>query len=266
MASSLSAVVVIPARYASSRFPGKPLADGTGRPLIQHVYEQARRAERPERVVVATDDERIAEACRAFGAEVAMTPTDCASGTDRVAVAARALPYEVVVNVQGDEPELDPAHIDRAIALLDEPGAEVATLAARSLDEVAFRDPNVVKVVLGAGGLALYFTRTPAPYARALGGGLPPTGFLAHLGLYAYRRDYLQRIARTPPTPLERLECLEQLRVLETGGRIRCAVVDGAAQGVDTPQDYERFVARWNARVSDENARKGGRTWPSTSS
>lgn len=243
----MRSVVVIPARYASVRFPGKPLADATGRYLIQHVYEQALLASRPERVLVATDDVRIEAACRAFGADVRMTPSDCPSGTDRVARAVKGIDCDVVVNVQGDEPELDPNQIDALIALM-ETGADMATLAVRDHDPDRFSDPNAVKVVLDGEGRALLFTRAPVPYVRDSRGGMPEDGFLRHLGIYAYRREFLETYAAATPTRLEQLERLEQLRALEGGFEIRVGIVDHAAPGIDTPEQYEAFCWRYRQR------------------
>ncbi|MFC1708027.1 3-deoxy-manno-octulosonate cytidylyltransferase [Planctomycetota bacterium] len=241
-------VVVIPVRYASTRFPGKPLARDTGKYLIQHVYERALGARHPERVLVATDDERIQSACRDFGAEVVMTPTDCASGTDRVARAVSSIECDVVVNVQGDEPEIDPAHIDQLTELMANGDAHMATLGYRSLGEQAYRDPNVVKVVMGDNGRALYFTRAAAPYDRSSGGAVPREGFIAHIGVYAYRKQFLSTLTTLPPSPLERLEALEQLRALEAGYSIALSEVAVAAQGIDTPEQYREFVKRYGER------------------
>jgi 3-deoxy-manno-octulosonate cytidylyltransferase (CMP-KDO synthetase) len=242
-------VAIIPARYASSRLPGKPLLAETGRPLIQHVVEAARRASRPGRVIVATDDARIAEAVRGFGGEVAMTRSDHPSGTDRVAEVAAGLPgAAVVVNLQGDEPEVSGEAIDRVVSLLeDDPEAPMATLATPIRNESIYRDPSCVKVVCARSGRALYFSRSPIPHHRDDPAGRPILAYL-HLGLYAYRRDFLLRLTALPPSPLEAAEKLEQLRVLEAGYPIAVGVVEEASVGIDTPEDYRRFVARWRAR------------------
>ena len=234
-----TATVIIPARYGSTRFRGKPLADLWGKPIIQHVWERAGRARLVDRVIVATDDERIAHAARAFGAEVAMTRPDHPSGTDRVAEVARSLTSEVIVNVQGDEPLIDPAHIDAAAEpLLADPTIPMGTLCC-PIDEIAdLANPNVVKVVLDRQGFALYFSRLPIPFVRDE--HAKATRY-RHLGLYVYRRQFLLALAGLAPTPLEQAERLEQLRVLEHGHRLRVAIVDRASPGVDTPADLERL-------------------------
>jgi 3-deoxy-manno-octulosonate cytidylyltransferase (CMP-KDO synthetase) len=238
--------IVIPARFASTRLPGKPLLRDTGKYLIQHVYERAREATRAGEVVVATDDERILAAVNGFGGRAAMTRADHASGTDRVAEVAAGLAADVIVNVQGDEPQLDPGAID-LLAELMRGGADMATLAVPLADADAYRNPNVVKVVCDDRGRALLFSRSPIPFVRdgEPDFGARPARFLQHLGVYAYRRDFLLRLAATPPHPLEESEKLEQLRVLGTGGTIGVGVVAHAHRGVDTPADYEAFV-RWH--------------------
>lgn len=249
---NMEIVGVIPARFASTRLPGKPLLSDTGRPLIRHVVEAARRAKSLDRVIVATDDMRIAEAVRAFGGEVAMTRADHATGTDRVAeVAATLGGTRIIVNLQGDEPEVSGAALDRVVELLrDDPDAPMATLGTPIRDEATYRDPACVKVVCSARGRALYFSRSPIPCHRD---GLPdpataprPIAHL-HLGLYAYRRDFLLSIASLPPSPLESAEKLEQLRVLDAGYPIAVGIVEEASIGIDTPEDYRRFVERWRA-------------------
>lgn len=240
-------VAVIPARYASTRLPGKPLLAETGRPLIQHVVEAAARARRLDRVIVATDDGRIAAAVNRFGGEVVMTRPDHPSGTDRVAEVAAGLPEaRIIVNLQGDEPELSGAAIDRLVALLEhDRDAPMATLCAPIRDVATYRDPSCVKVVVSAAGRALYFSRAAIPHHRDGEFGAPLARL--HLGLYAYRRDLLLRLASLPPSPLERAERLEQLRVLEAGYPIAIAEVEEPGIGIDTPEDYRRFVARWRA-------------------
>jgi 3-deoxy-manno-octulosonate cytidylyltransferase (CMP-KDO synthetase) len=245
-------VAVIPARFASTRLPGKPLLAETGRPLIQHVVEAARRSLSLQRVIVATDDLRIAQAVTAFGGEAVMTRADHPTGTDRVAeVAARIEEARIIVNVQGDEPEIAGATIDRLVALLEsDPDAPVATLATPIRDEAVYRDPSCVKVVCSRPGRALYFSRSPIPCHRD---GLPGAGSGAilghlHLGLYAYRRDFLLSICSLPRSPLEDAEKLEQLRILEAGYKIAIGIVDEPSVGIDTPEDYRRFVQRWRAR------------------
>ena len=243
-------LAVIPARFASTRLPGKPLLDLTGTPLIVHVVEAARRSRRLDRIIVATDDRRIYDVVRACGAEAMMTRDDHPSGTDRVAEVAAAFPEaEIIVNLQGDEPEIEPAAIDRVVDLLEwDRAASMATIATPIHDETIYLDPSCVKVVVAGNGRALYFSRSPIPMHRD---GSPPDGEplgLLHLGLYAYRRDFLLKLATLPPSPLERAEKLEQLRVLECGEPIAVAVVDERSVGIDTPEDYRRFVERWNRR------------------
>lgn len=248
----MDVVAVIPARYASTRFPGKPLAQQTGKFLIQHVWEQVRRATRVQRVLVATDDERIAAAVASFGGEAVMTRADHRTGTDRIAEVLAGLPGrpdDIILNVQGDEPEIAPADLDRLVGRLAEAGAAcpVATLACPFPAEADPRDPNAVKVVLNRRGEALYFSRSLLPYPRE-SGGTPTAGtWLLHLGVYAYRRAFLLDFAGYEPGELEGTEKLEQLRVLEYGHALAVEIVARACVGIDTPQDYERFVARWRA-------------------
>jgi 3-deoxy-manno-octulosonate cytidylyltransferase (CMP-KDO synthetase) len=244
-------VAVIPARFASTRLPGKPLLSDTGRPLIQHVVEGARTASRLDRVIVATDDARIAEAVVGFGGECVMTRSDHPTGTDRVAEVAAGLPgARIVVNLQGDEPEISGHALDLVVALLErDPDASMATLATPIVSEEVYRDPSCVKVVLPGAGRALYFSRSPIPHHRDGVSSRPagqPLAYL-HLGLYAYRRDFLLELATLPPSPLESAERLEQLRVLESGRPIAVGIVDEPTVGIDTPEDYRRFVARWRA-------------------
>lgn len=241
----MKTAIIIPARYASSRLPGKPLLKATGKYLVQHVYENACRS-RADLVVVATDDERIRDAVRSFGGQVAMTRPDHPSGTDRVAEVAQTLDVDVVVNLQGDEPQVDPATLDLLPRLLaDDPECPMATLGTPLTSIEQWRDPNCVKLVRDRRGRALYFSRSPIPFVRD---GVPELApgqemFLQHLGLYAYRRAFLLELAQMPPEPLEETEKLEQLRVLARGFKIAVGVVHHAARGVDTPADYERFVA-----------------------
>jgi len=246
----LAAVAIIPARYQSTRFPGKAIANQTGKYLIQHVYENVLRAKKLEKVIVATDDDRIFDAVRSFGGDVVMTRPDHVCGTDRIAEVARNLDHDIIVNVQGDEPEIDPAHVDRLVELLDQdPACEMATLACpfdRVEDVVS---PSTTKVVVDRFGRALYFSKAVIPYARDEGGHVKdPRGWLLHVGIYAYRREFLLQISSTPPTRLEQIEKLEQLRAIENGHRIAVGIVERAAIGVDTPEEYAAFVARVRAK------------------
>ncbi len=226
----------IPARYASVRLPGKPLLLLAGRPMIEHVYRRAERADGLERVVVLTDDERIAAAVAAFGGECEMTPADCASGTDRIAHAARRWRAAAVLNIQGDEPLIDPAVLgELARHLREHPEDPMATLAAPAGDAVR-DDPDAVKVVVDRRGYALYFSRAQVPYPRRPGAA----PVLLHVGVYGYRREALLELAGHRPTPLERCESLEQLRALENGMRIRVLEVAPSEPGVDTPEDLAR--------------------------
>jgi 3-deoxy-manno-octulosonate cytidylyltransferase (CMP-KDO synthetase) len=247
----LAIVAIIPARFASTRLPGKPLSEIHGKPMVWHVYERARQARHVDRVVVATDDDRIVRAVVERGGEAVMTSPACATGTDRVAEAARTLDAEVVINVQGDEPMLDPRGIDAAAAaLLHDPSFDIATLSLplRSVEEML--QPSVVKVVTDARGRALYFSRSPIPFVRENGSGDAAASAQAavaqglarkHVGLYAFRRAALERFAGLAPTALERAESLEQLRAMENGMSIGVAAIDGdAGVAVDTPQDLER--------------------------
>jgi 3-deoxy-manno-octulosonate cytidylyltransferase (CMP-KDO synthetase) len=238
----MTAVGIIPARYAASRFPGKPLAPIAGRTLIERVWRGAREAKRLRAVLIATDDARIETACRAFGAEVVRTRTDHATGTDRISEAAAALDDEIVVNIQGDEPLIAGFAIDAAVdALREDPAIGMATLV-HALEPEARDDPNRVKVVLDRRGRALYFSRSPIPFVRA---GAPAPTLWQHVGLYAYRREFLAHFVALPPTPAERAEELEQLRALEHGHAIQCAIVEGfRSLPVDVPGDVARVEAR----------------------
>jgi 3-deoxy-manno-octulosonate cytidylyltransferase (CMP-KDO synthetase) len=247
-------VVVIPARFGSTRLPQKMLLRDTGKPLLQYTYEAACAARRPSAVVVATDHLEIAKAAKGFGAKVVMTTPDCASGTDRVADAARQLAdAEIVVNVQGDEPEISPTSIDAVIELLERnPAAGMATLATPIQHPDQLSNPTCVKVIWDEAGRALYFSRSQIPFIRdaPMPWGDPaqpfnqPPQFFQHLGLYAYRRDELLRFAALAPSSLELAEKLEQLRLLQSGGAIVIDSVEHASSGIDTPEDYAAFVAR----------------------
>jgi len=237
--------IVIPARFASSRLPGKPLLRQTGKYLIQHVYERACQAKCAERVVVATDDPRIVAAVESFGGNVVLTRRDHPSGTDRVAEAARRVDAEVIVNLQGDEPCVEPDDLDLLSVLLErDADAEMATLAVPITRHEDWCDPNRVKVVCDASGRALYFSRSPIPFVRDEQPDFAarPARFLQHLGLYAYRRDFLLRLAAEPPAMLEKMEKLEQLRTLAMGCGIQVGTASQTTVGVDTLADYEHFV------------------------
>jgi len=242
-------IVCIPARYGSTRFPAKVLAKDTGKFLIQHVYEQALLANLPGKVIIAADDKRIAEACASFGAECLMTSPDCPSGTDRIAEAVGGLDFDIVVNLQADEPEIDPANIDAVAELLAEcPGCKMATLVADFENEAQIANPNIVKVVVSTTGnqqRAIYFSRSIIPYDREHGGIGPKLNYLRHLGIYAYRKDFLLKITKLPQTPLEKIEKLEQLRAVENGFDILVAKVTHTCAGIDTPDQYAEFVKRY---------------------
>lgn len=251
----MQAVGIIPARLQSSRLPRKLLLDETGKPLIQYPWEAAQRAESLTEVIVATDSPEIADVVRAFGGRCELTG-EHASGTDRIAeVARRCCPHAgVLINIQGDEPEIDPVQIDRlAKTLCDHPTAEMATLATPITNRSELEDPSCTKVVCAADGRALYFSREPIPHCRdanpetLLGSDSP---WLLHLGLYAYRRADLLKLTQLPPSRLERLEKLEQLRALEAGFVIQVAIVEHRSVGIDTPDDYARFVERQREHVA----------------
>ncbi len=254
---------LIPARYASTRFPGKPLHPIAGKPLILHVVERARLAARLAGVIVATDDERIAAAVRPF-CPVAMTRADHPSGTDRIAEVASRLACDAVVNIQGDEPLLDPAVIDAVAAALTD--CEMSTAATALRDPVEYESPHVVKVVVNAAGRALYFSRRAIPYVREAAARpareqLAAFPFLKHLGVYGYRRETLLRLVRFPVSPLEAAEGLEQLRALEHGIPIAVVRVDYESVGVDVPEDVTRVEALL-ARGNPARATHGGAPGP----
>ena len=239
----MKVIGVIPARYASVRFPGKPLAPLAGRPMVLHVLAAAQAAKRLDRVMVATDDARIAEVVRAGGGEAVLTSAEAASGTDRLAEAANRAPADVYVNLQGDEPLMAPENVDLVVeTLLAGAERQIATLALSGIGEAAARDPNVVKVVVAADGRALYFSRAAIPFPRS-----GAAAFRKHLGLYAYRAETLRSLASLPPSPLERIESLEQLRWLEAGWSIWVGEAAADSIGVDTPEDLaeaERILQR----------------------
>ncbi len=231
-------VGLIPSRWGSSRFPGKPLHIIAGKPLVQHVWERVSRCTKLDDIAIATDDERIYNAAIAFGAKAIMTSPDHPSGSDRLAEAVQSFPNAThVINIQGNEPLIDPDLIDRlADALVSDKGISMATVVCPIHDEEDLNNPNIVKVALTTTGDALYFSRSVIPYAR----NPRVTPALRHLGIYAYRRDFLENYVKWEPTPLELTESLEQLRALENGARIKVIMTDHVSVGVDTPEQAEQ--------------------------
>jgi len=239
----------IPARYGSTRFAGKVLAKETGKFLIQHTYERACQAKLLEQIIIAADDAKVVEACESFGAECVLTSAEHQSGTDRIAEAVGDIDVEIVVNLQADEPEIDPKNIDYlAELLIENPDYPRATLAAefRTTEQIA--DPNIVKVVLDSKGGAIYFSRAAIPYDRDRSGIGSVGQYLRHLGIYAYRREFLLKYTTLPQTPLEKIEKLEQLRALENGYSILVGKVEHTCDGIDTPDQYAAFVKRVKQR------------------
>ncbi len=261
----MTTVAVIPARYAATRFPGKPLANETGKYLIQHVYERVLECRNIDRIVIATEDERIEAAVKSFGGEVRMTRADHPTGTDRVGEVAEALGLsdgEIVLNVQGDEPEVSPLALDRLIERMKDSTSSpvIGTVAARFDDKGpkdgpgSPLDPNCVKVVVDGSGLAMYFSRSPIPFPRDTGGVVDgPSRWLLHMGVYAFRAATLRQVSggRLQPSTLEKAESLEQLRWLENGMRIAVVQVEHRSVGIDTPQDYAAFVERMRHQRRD---------------
>lgn len=240
-------VAIIPARWASSRFPGKPMARIAGRPMIQWVYERASMATTLADVFVATDDDRIVEAVHSFGGKVVMTPSDLPSGTDRVAYVARDLDVDAVINVQGDEPLIDPHAIDILVnTLLAEQSTKMATLVRKMSDAEKLDNPNAVRVVLDHNHNALYFSRAAIPFARGIDKDqwMLHFPYYNHIGIYAYRKEFLLELTRLPISMLEQAEKLEQLRVLENGYDIKVGIVDVQPLGVDVPSDVEKVEQR----------------------
>ena len=234
------AAAVIPARYQSSRFPGKPLALILGKPMIQWVYAGVGEARLVERVIVATDDERIREAAKAFGAEVMLTSAAHSSGTERVAEVAQLIDNKIIINIQGDEPLVSGGLVDSLVEALQDENVEMASLMARVYDLDLLTNPNINKVVTNQAGFALYFSRAPVPYQAS-------DFFFQHIGIYGYRRDFLVEFAKMKPSRLERLEKLEQLRALENGRRIKMVEVAQPTLSVDTPGDIikvEEFLRK----------------------
>jgi 3-deoxy-manno-octulosonate cytidylyltransferase (CMP-KDO synthetase) len=283
----MKVLVCIPARYGSTRFKGKVLAKDTGKFLVQHTYEQACAAKLPQKVIIAADDQRIADAAKSFGAECVLTSTDCQSGTDRIAEAVAGLDVDIIVNLQADEPEIDPENIDFVAQLLIEAQNSklktqnycMATLAAEFRNKDQISDPNIVKVIISSCvvrdayrekekmdscfrrndntqyairntqyevGRAIYFSRSIIPYDRQQGGIGPVKSYLRHIGIYAYRKEFLLKITALPQTPLEKIEKLEQLRAIENGFEILVGKVKHTSDGIDTPQQYAEFVKRYN--------------------
>ena len=241
MADEHTVLAVIPARWGSSRFPGKVLAPLAGRPVLLHVLDRVAAAERVDEVLVATDDERVVEAVRDAGHEAVLTRADHASGSDRIAEALSGRPAGVILNVQGDEPLIDPADLDALISALLGSPAGSATLAAPETDPGVAADPNAVKVARAADSRALYFSRAPIPGSHP--GRRPATGWLRHVGVYAWRREAFDAFVAEPVSPLEEREGLEQLRYLENGGHMVVHLIDRASPGVDTPEDLARCEA-----------------------
>ena len=251
----------IPARYDSTRFPGKVLAKDTGKFLIQHTYERACLAKLLEKVIIATDDEKVVVAAQAFGAECVLTAVEHKSGTDRIAEAVADMEVDIVVNLQADEPEIDPENIDYlARLLIENPDYPMATLAAPFENAEQVADPNIVKVVLAPRvrgtrdegratndelGRAIYFSRCPIPYDRDENGIGEVGHYLRHIGIYAYRKDFLLKITALPQTPLEKTEKLEQLRAIENGFAILVGKIKHTCDGIDTPEQYAEFVRRY---------------------
>jgi 3-deoxy-manno-octulosonate cytidylyltransferase (CMP-KDO synthetase) len=275
-------VAVIPARYGSTRFAGKVLAKDTGKYLIQHTYERACLAKLPEKVIIAADDRRVADAAKTFGAKCVLTSPEHQSGTDRIAEAVADLDVEIVVNLQADEPEIDPANIDYlAELLISNPDYPMATLAANFQSPQQVADPNIVKVIISSSGLqakddgrrlalppvgraclsairgagrignAIYFSRAPIPYDRENSGIGRVEQYLRHIGIYAYRKEFLLKITSLPQTPLEEIEKLEQLRAIENGFDILVGKVKHTCDGIDTPQQYAEFVKRYKKATED---------------
>lgn len=251
----MKAAIIIPARYASTRLPGKPLLAETGKPLIQHTYEQAKKSQRASHVIVATDDARIFDAVRGFGGEAVMTAGTHETGSARVAEAAVTANAEIIVNLQGDEPEIDPGDLDRLIDLQAEGRGFASTLACRFPADAARGtgspdDPSAVKVILGKpldadAFEAVYFTRGICPFPRDNRGLIAsPQKYFLHVGVYAFSKTSLEAFAKAPPGALERAERLEQLRILEMGEAIAVGIISKAVPGIDTPEDYQAFVRR----------------------
>lgn len=242
----MTAIVIIPARFGSTRFPAKIVASDTGKPLVQHVVERVKQCRRVRDVIVATDDQRIVHALAQFDTRTVMTSASHQSGTDRIAEVARSLPadVDVVVNVQGDEPEIEPEVVDQLIERMESCDDDMATAATPFPDGSDPNDPNLVKVVVNQDGRALYFSRSAIPFRRD-STQTPPMPYHLHLGVYAYRRSFLLTFASWSPTRLETTEKLEQLRALEHGRSIYVLTINRATHGIDTPEQYVEFVKRF---------------------
>jgi len=244
-------LIVLPARYGSSRFPGKPLVEISGRPLIEWVYRRASDIKGVSELVVATDDPRIAEAVESFGGNVVLTSAEHATGTDRVAEVASSRGHGVVVNLQGDEPVFDPVTVEGMVDLLSaQPDTDIVTACHRIESNDDYTDPNVVKVVMGDESRALYFSRSPVPHGAVAGGAAA----YRHVGIYAYKRDSLIRFTSLAPTPLERAERLEQLRALENGMTIRLIVTESPTVGVDVPGDVKKVEIELGKIYTDSDS------------
>ncbi len=251
ISNGVKIVVVLPARFSSTRFAAKVLAKDTGKFLIQHTYEQACLAKLPEKVIIAADDEKIVAAAETFGAECIMTSVEHKSGTDRIAEAVADMDIDIVVNLQADEPEIDPGNIDYlARLLIDNPDYPMATLSADFQNAQQVADPNIVKVITDCNNIAIYFSRFPIPYDREKSGVGNVRQYLRHLGIYAYRKEFLLKITSLPQTPLEKIEKLEQLRAIENGFKILVGKVKHTCDGIDTPQQYAEFVLRYKKRMN----------------
>lgn len=242
----MNATVIIPARLQSSRFPRKVLAARTGKPLVQHAVDQVRKCRRVRQIIVAADDVAVAEALKPYGTEVVITDPNHPSGTDRIAEVATRVDDELIINVQGDEPEIEPATVDLLIERMTQTGNKMGTVVTPFAPPRDPNDPNIVKAVVGIDGTALYFSRHAIPFKRDADGAAPT--YFHHLGIYGYRRDFLLEFSSWQPTPLELAEKLEQLRALEHGVRIDTIRIASAPNGIDTEQQYEAFVRRYQSQ------------------
>ena len=244
MHSVSHATVIIPARLRSTRLPEKMILSATGMPLVQHVVEQVKRCTRVREIIVAADDQQIVDVLKPFGTRVVLTDPKHPTGTDRIAEVARTITGELIINVQGDEPEIEPTTIDALIERMTQTGSKMGTVVTPFASPHDPKDPNIVKAVLAVDGTALYFSRHAIPFHRDPAPDTSGPTYYHHLGIYGYRRDFLLEFAAWPPTPLERTEKLEQLRALEHGIRIDTITIPTAATGIDTPEQYAAFVQR----------------------